>query len=158
MSGHSGIAAGAGARDRITDAPDEMRGYGEYVEPEPSGYGWVVFAGTMILMAGTLDAIYGIAAIAKSSFYVANTHYVFSDLNTWGWVTLVIGVIGICAGIGIFARAGWARWTGVAAASLGAIAQLLSIAAYPLLAVAIFAIDVLVVYGLIVHGAREPGE
>ncbi len=131
----------------------EPQRYSEYAEP--SGYGWVVFAGTMILMAGTLNIIYGIAAIAKSSFYVANTHFVFSDLKTWGWITLVIGVIQVCVGLGVYARSSWARWTGVAAASLGAIGQLLYIAANPWVSLAIFAIDLLVVYGLIVHGGHE---
>jgi hypothetical protein len=158
MSGHTDMAAEAGTSGRTTDTRTEPQRYSEYAEPEPRGYGWIVFAGTMILMAGTLDAIYGIAAISKSKFYVANTHYVFSDLNTWGWITLVIGVIMMCAGVGIFARSAWARWTGVAAASLGAIVQLLSIAAYPWLAVAIFATEILVIYGLVVHGGREPGE
>jgi hypothetical protein len=158
MSGQTGMATEAGTSGRTTSVRTEPQRYSEYAESEPSGYGWVVFAGTMILMAGTLDLIYGIAAVAKSKFYVANTHYVFSDLNTWGWITLVIGAIMMCAGVGIFARAPWARWTGVAAASIGAIAQILSIAAYPWLAVAIFATEILVIYGLVVHGGREPGE
>lgn len=123
-------------------------------EEEPRGYGWVIFAGTMLLMAGTLNIIYGIAAVANSSFYVANTHFVFSELNTWGWIVLAIGAIEACVGVGVYLQAQWARWTGVAVASLNGIAQLLFIAAYPWLSLAIFAIDVLVIYGLIAYGGR----
>jgi hypothetical protein len=136
----------AQGRSRVEARPAEY--------DESPGYGWVMFAGTMLLMAGTLSIIYGIAAVAKSSFYVANTHFVFSSLNTWGWIVLVIGAIAVCAGIGVYAQAAWAQWTGVAVASLNAIAQLLFIAAYPWLSLAIFAIDVLVIYGLIAYGGR----
>src|SRR5262245_14586247 len=92
---------------------------------EEEGGGWVAFAGVMILLAGVINCIYGIAAIAESSFYVGNTRFVFSDLKTWGWIVLCVGVLQVCAGAGIWARAPWARWTGVAMASLSAIAQLL---------------------------------
>lgn len=139
--------------DRV---PTSTRGEPRAVEyEEPRGYGWVIFAGTMLLMAGTLNIIYGIAAVSNSHFYVANTHFVFSELNTWGWIVMAIGAIEACVGIGIYAQAQWARWTGVAAASLSAIAQLLFIAANPWLSLAIFAIDLLVIYGLITYGARR---
>jgi len=122
---------------------------------EEEGGGWVAFAGVMILLAGVINCIYGIAAIAESSFYVGNTRFVFSDLKTWGWIVLAIGALQACVGVGIWARAPWARWTGVAMASLNVIAQLLFISAYPWLSLAVFAIDVLVIYGLIAHGGRR---
>jgi hypothetical protein len=136
-------------------APSRARAEARPAEYEESyGYGWMIFAGTMLMIAGTLNIIYGIAAVANSSFYVANTHFVFSSLNTWGWIVLVIGVVEVCAGIGVYAQATWARWAGVAVASLSAIGQLLFIAAYPWLSLAVFAIDVLVIYGLIAYGGR----
>jgi hypothetical protein len=122
---------------------------------EEEGGGWVAFAGVMILLAGVINCIYGIAAIAESSFYVGNTRFVFSDLKTWGWIVLCIGALQATAAVGIWAREQWARWTGVAMASISAIAQLLFIPAYPLLALAVFALDVLVIYGLIAHGSRQ---
>jgi hypothetical protein len=136
-------------------APSSPRAEPAVEYEEPRGYGWVIFAGTMLLMAGTLNIIYGIAAVSNSHFYAANTRFVFSELNTWGWIVIAIGAIQACVGIGIYAQAQWARWTGVAAASLNAIAQLLFIAAYPWLSLAIFAIDLLVIYGLITYGARK---
>ena len=122
---------------------------------EEEGGGWVAFAGVMVLLAGVVNCIYGIAAIAESSFYVANTRFVFSDLKTWGWIVLCIGAVQATAAVGIWAREAWARWTGVAVASINAIAQLLFIPAYPLMALAVFSLDVLVIYGLIAHGSRQ---
>ena len=83
---------------------------------DESGSGWVIFAGVMILMAGVMNTIYGIAAIAESSFYAGNTRFVFSDLKTWGWIVTLIGAFQSTAALGIWARSPWARWTGVAVA------------------------------------------
>jgi hypothetical protein len=123
---------------------------------DEEGGGWVAFAGVMIMLAGVINAIYGIAAIAESSFYVGNTRFVFSDLKTWGWIVLCLGALQIAVAVGIWAQEGWARWTGVAVAGLNAIAQLLFISAYPWLSLAVFTLDVLVIYGLIAHGGRQP--
>jgi hypothetical protein len=124
---------------------------------EPEASGWVLFAGVMILIAGTMNLIYGIAAIAESSFYVSNTRFVFSDLKTWGWIVTIIGAIECTAALGIWARQPWARWTGVTIATLNGVAQLLFIAAFPLLSLAVFTLDVLVIYGLIAHGGESEG-
>jgi hypothetical protein len=121
-------------------------------EAEPRGYGWVVFAGIMIMLAGVLNFIYGIAAIGNSHFYVANTHYVISDLNTWGWVVMLLGVLQFCVAFGIWMQVAWARWTGVVIAGLNAIAQLIFLPSYPFLSLSIFALDLLVIYGLVTYG------
>jgi hypothetical protein len=120
-------------------------------EEEEAGSGWLLFAGVMILLSGVLNTIYGIAAIAESSFYVANTRFVFNDLKTWGWIVTCIGVIECLVALGIWARASWARWVGVGIASLNAIAQLLFLPAYPFMTLSIFALDLLVIYGLVAH-------
>ena len=83
---------------------------------EPRGYGWVIFAGVMLMIAGVLNMIYGIAAISNSHFYITNTHYVFSELNTWGWIMTVIGGLQACVALGVWMQATWARWTGSALA------------------------------------------
>jgi hypothetical protein len=57
------------------------------------GYGWVAFAGTLLLILGPLNFIEGLAAINNAHFFVANTHYIAGSLNTWGWVVLCIGVL-----------------------------------------------------------------
>jgi|tagenome__1003787_1003787.scaffolds.fasta_scaffold20905246_4 hypothetical protein len=121
---------------------------------DDQGYGWVVFAGVLLLTVGTLNTIEGIAAIGNANFFVHNTHYMFASLNTWGWITLVIGVSEILVGLGIFAKNQFARWVGVLVLSLNAIVQLLMIPAYPFWSLAIFAIDFLAIYGLCAYGSR----
>jgi hypothetical protein len=116
------------------------------------GSGWVLFAGIMLMIVGILNAIYGIAAIDKSSFFVANTQYILSDLNTWGWVLLIVGVLQLFAAFSVWRGGSFGRWFGIAVASLNSIAALLAIPAYPFWSLAIFAIDVLVIYGLTTYG------
>ena len=135
-----------------------------YSGPERSTYldddrgsGWVTFAGVMIIMVAILNMIDGIAAISKSSFFVANARYILSDLNTWGWVLLGLGVLQLIVGLGIWAGNQAARWAGIVIVSLNAIAQLMFIPAYPFWSLAIFTIDILVLYGLAAYGGR-PGR
>jgi hypothetical protein len=116
------------------------------------GSGWVLFAGTMIMMVGVLNVVWGIAAIDSSSFFVQDTTYILSDLNTWGWIILVVGGLQFAAAFSIWAGGSFGRWFGIAAATVNAIAALLSIPAYPLWSLAIFAIDILVIYGLATYG------
>lgn len=122
---------------------------------EPQGYGWVVFAAVLILLAATLNVIYGIAAIGNSQFYVSDTHFVISNLKTWGWVVLAFGVIQYCAALGILVQASWARWTGVAVAAINAVVQLVFLPAAPFLSLSVFALDLLVIYGLTAYGGRQ---
>jgi hypothetical protein len=122
---------------------------------DTSGDGWVLFAGTMLLMVGTLNVIDGIAAISDSTFFTENARFVLSNLNTWGWIILLLGVTQVLAAFGIWARTPGVRWFGVAVAALNGIAQLLFIPAYPFWSLALFTLDILVIYGLIAHGARS---
>ncbi len=125
-----------------------------YAYEDEKGFGWVVFAGVMIMIVGILNFIYGIAAIDESKFYVGNTKFVITDLKTWGWILTIIGGIQILVGAGIWARSQAARWLGVFIASLNAVAQLLFIAGNPWLSLALFTLDILVIYGLICYGGR----
>jgi hypothetical protein len=123
---------------------------------DPDGYvdgsGWVLFSGIMIVTVAVLNIIWGIAAIGNSSFFVEDTRYILSGLNTWGWVVLIIGALQVAAAFSIWAGGAFGRWFGIAVASLNAIAALLSIPAYPFWSLAIFALDVLVIYGLAAYG------
>ena len=121
---------------------------------EPQGGGWITFAGVMLIVVAILNIIDGIAAISRSKFFVSNAQYVISDLRTWGWIILVIGVLQLLVGLGIWAGNQLARWTGVVVVSLIMIAQLLFIPAYPFWSLAIFTIDVLIIYGLVAYGGR----
>lgn len=110
--------------------------------------GWWIFAGIMLLIAGVLNVIWGIAAIGDSKFFIDDAKYVLSGLHTWGWVTLLIGALELGAAASLFSGGGFGRWIGVLAASLSAIASLLSIAAYPFWSLSIFALSIIIVYQL----------
>jgi len=78
------------------------------------GEGWVLFAGTMLALLGGMNLVYGIAAVSNSEFFVADARFVFSNLNTWGWVMIVISLIQLVAAFGVWMRWKGIRWIGVA--------------------------------------------
>ena len=119
------------------------------------GSGWVLFAGIMILTVGILNVIYGIAAIGDSRFFVADTTFILSGLNTWGWVMLVLGALQLLAAFSIWSGGGYGRWFGIVCAMANAVAAMLAIPAYPFWSLAIIAIDILVIYGLAAYGGDK---
>jgi len=121
----------------------------------PSGMGWVTFAAVILGLAGVWNSIDGILAISSSRVYTANSVYVFSDLNTWGWIMLILGIIQIIAAGSLLAGSEFARWFGIAAAGLNAIGQLLFVPVYPWWGIAMFTLDVLVIYGLAVYAGSR---
>jgi hypothetical protein len=141
----STVGAGGSARTARAAASDRV---------DSSGTGWVLFAGLMIALIGVLNFVYGIAAIDDSRFYVGDASFVFSDLNTWGWFLLIVGIVQVAAGLGIWAGSGVAQWIGIASAAVNALIQMFILPAFPLWALAVFAIDVLILYGLLAHGRR----
>jgi hypothetical protein len=114
--------------------------------------GWVTFAGVMLFIAGVLNLIYGIAAIGDSKFFVQDQKYILSNLNTWGWVTLIIGVLQLVGAFSLWAGGLYGRFVAILAATLSAFAALLSIPAYPFWSLAIFAIDIIVIYQVAMYG------
>jgi hypothetical protein len=119
-----------------------------------TGQGWLTYAGILVLIGGVLNVIWGIAAIDNAHFFVANANYVISDLNLWGWIALVVGAGMIFSSLGIFNRRQWAVWAGIVFITLNAISQMLSIPAYPWWSLALFALDMIAVYGLVAYGVR----
>jgi hypothetical protein len=135
-----------------TSGAEVVESYGAFDEAYEKGSGWLVFAATMLGIAGIFNVIDGIVALSKSKFYTANAVYVFSDLRTWGWIVLAVGVVELLAAMAILGRAQWARWFGIVAASLGALAQFAFMQSYPFWSIAILAACIFVIYGLAVYG------
>ena len=125
------------------------------MDEDIQGAGWVMFAGIMILIVAVLNIIYGFAAIDNSKFFVEDTKFILSDLNTWGWIILIIGVLQLFAGFSIWAGGEYGRWIGLITASISAIGALLSLPGYPFWSLAIFAIDILIIYGLAAYGGQR---
>jgi hypothetical protein len=141
-----------GSMSSSTAAPATGRG-GRYAARE--GYGLIIFASVLLLVLSFFNLIDGIAAVANSHVFVAHAHYVFGDLRTWGWITLIIGVLQLLAAGGILAGNQLARWVAVALVGLNAIGQMLFFPAYPFWSLTIITVDVVVLWGLCVYGSRE---
>jgi len=124
------------------------------------GAGSAVFAAILLLMAGTINIIYGFGAVGDAHFFTdAGSHYVFSSLHGWGWITVILGVIKLTAGFSLFAGGTYGRVIGIVAATLGAVGALLSIGgAYPFWSLGVFAICLIVIHGLAVLGEPEVGR
>jgi uncharacterized membrane protein (DUF2068 family) len=138
-----------------TPVGDRATGTFQYDDDDERGQGLVTFAGVMLMIAAVLNTLYGIAAIDKANFFTHNARYVFGDLNTWGWFLLALGILQAFAAFAIWRGTPWARWFGVACASVNAILQTLWIPAYPILAMTILALDITVIYGLLAYGGRR---
>ena len=111
--------------------------------------GWWVFAGVLLLIAGVLNIIYGIAAIGDSKFFTEHGTYIISGLHTWGWILLIIGVLEMVAAFSLFSGGEFGRWFGIFIASLNAIAALLTIPGSPFWSLSVFALAIIVVYKLV---------
>jgi hypothetical protein len=118
------------------------------------GYGLVMFASILLVVVGCFNVIYGIAAIANSHVFTANAHYVFANLRTWGWITLIIGILQLLAAAGVLAGNQAARWFAVIVIGLNAIDMMFFIPAYPFWSLTIIAMDVVALYGLCTYGSR----
>ena len=129
----------------------------QFKEVRMRGTGRVVFAATLLLIVGTLNIIYGIGALDGANVFVNDQRYILTDLNTLGWVLIVLGLIQLAGGFSLMVGNTYGRVIGIAAGTLGAIGALLSVGgAYPWWSLAIFALCVYVVHGIIVFGEDEP--
>jgi hypothetical protein len=120
------------------------------------GAGRVVFAAILLLMLGTINIIYGIGALDDANYFVNDTRFVLDNLNTLGWVLIILGVIQLTAGFSLIAGNAYGRVIGIVGGSLGAIGALLSIGqGNPWWSLAVFALCVYVVHGIVVFGEDE---
>ncbi len=119
--------------------------------------GWIAFAGVLLMMAGIFQAIYGLVAIFRNEevFIVGEQNLpVELDYSAWGWAHLTIGAVLIFTGYALMRGQLWARIVAVVLAVISAIANLLTIGAYPIWTTIIIAIDVLIIYAITVHGSE----
>jgi hypothetical protein len=120
------------------------------------GVGSALFVGILLMIAGTLNIIYGIAAVGNASFFANDTQYVFSSLHTWGWITIIVGAIELTASFSLFAGNLYGRLIGMAAATIGAIEALLNVGgAHPWWSLGVFAVCLVCIHGLAVLGEPE---
>jgi hypothetical protein len=119
------------------------------------GVGRTIFAAILLLIAGVLNIIYGIAAVGNAHFF-DGTVYAFSTLHTWGWITIIVGAIQLAAGVSLIGGGGFGRVIGIIAAGIGALESLLSVGGpHPFWSLGIFAICLWVLHGLVIYGTDE---
>ncbi len=129
---------------------------GSYEPEAQRGEGWVLFAGIMLMFAGVLNAIWGIAAIDDSAYFVGDDRFViFDDLNTWGWFLLIVGVMQLIAAVSVWNRHTYGQLAGITFAGLNAMILLFTVNVFPFAAFMLFIVDILVIYGLAVYGGRQ---
>ena len=120
------------------------------------GTGGALFAAVLMMIGGTMDALQGVAGIAKGTFYVVPANYwVTLNAATWGWIHLTIGLVLVAAGFGVMTGATWARWLGIAIVSVAALVNFLFIPVVPFWSLTLILIDLWVIHSLVVH-KREP--
>jgi hypothetical protein len=121
------------------------------------GAGRAGFAATLLLIAGTINIIYGIGALDDANIFVNDKRYIFTDLSTMGWVLILLGLIQLGGGFSLLAGNTFGRLLGIVGASLGAIGALLSIGgAYPWWSLGLFFLCVYIVHGIFIYGDDEP--
>jgi hypothetical protein len=132
-------------------AYDQPTGY-----DEPTGWtGWIAFAGVMMIIGGALNLFYGIVAAVNDEWVVwTNRGDVYLDVSEWGWVHIILGAIVLLAGIGVFSGNILARTVGVIVASVSLIVNFFYIPVYPLWALIVITLDVLVIWALTAHGGE----
>ncbi len=130
--------------------------------PSKGAYaGWIGFAGLLMIVLGAIDFFEGLIAIIRGGYFYGLTsanQIIIFDAKTWGWLTLLWGILVLFGGLGLTGGASWARWFGIVVVALSIIHQLAFVgsAAYPLWSLAVLALSVIILLRAPVHwGDRE---
>lgn len=116
-------------------------------ERQPTG--WTVFAGALMLIVGSLDALWGLAGILNDEIIVVGGEgVIIADVTMWGWVHLILGSAVAITGLGLFAGSEWARWAAIFFVSINAVTQIVWFPAAPLWAFLMILLDVTIIYQL----------
>jgi hypothetical protein len=130
-----------------------MERAGSIEERQPTG--WTVFAAVILFMVGSLDALWGLAAILNDDIVVVGGHgAIIADITAWGWIHLIIGLVMVVTALGLFVASSAARWFAVLFVMVNAIAQIVWFPAAPLWAFLIILLDVTIIYQLTVRWAE----
>jgi hypothetical protein len=127
--------------------PDEVSGW---------AVGGIVFAASMLTLIGVFQAIAGLVAIFNDDFFVQVRHYTFHlDVTAWGFIHLILGILMLVVGFGLFSRRTWAGVTAIMLAMLSALANFFFIPYYPIWSLVIIGLDIWVIWALTRPGAIE---
>jgi hypothetical protein len=127
----------------------------ETTETNYSGWavGWAGFAGVMLIMIGVMDFIQGLVAVVNDTFYVVGQEWVFElDITAWGWIHMILCVVLVASGVGIFTGNVAARTVGVIVAAIAAVVNFAWLPYFPVWSIIVIAICVAVIWALTAHG------
>jgi|SRR5512141_1666355 hypothetical protein len=119
------------------------------------GKGWYDFAGTLFALAGIWNSIGGLSAVFKKEYF-SEGGLIYENLQVWGWIWLVLGLVQLGAAAALIGGGG--RTIGIVLAGISATISFASIGAYPLWAILVIALDVLIIFGLTTHPETGTGE
>jgi hypothetical protein len=118
--------------------------------------GWVIFAGVIMLIEGSLDALWGLAAVINNEVITVGGHgVVVWDITAWGWGHLILGSLVALTGLGLLAGLSWARWLGIFFVSLNVLVQFGTFTLFPLWSMLIIALDIVILYQLTARWGAE---
>ena len=121
---------------------------------KPTGWtGWIYFAGMLMMLVGSFQAIAGFVALFKEDVYIVTaSNLVLFDYSQWGWIHLFWGILLFFSSFSLMAGHGWGKFLGVFLAAVSALANFAFLPAYPVWSMLIIAIDVVIIYAITVHG------
>ena len=118
--------------------------------------GWRTFSGVIFYLAGAFNVIGGLGALFRDEVFVAGNEVLVADVTAWGWFLLVVGLLQLAVGVGIFRGRGWVRLLGVLLASLSAMLHIAFLVAFPAFSLISITLAIVVIYGLIVQDDSAP--
>jgi hypothetical protein len=111
--------------------------------------GVTLFAGVLLVVVAAFQVLEGIAAIANDTVFVRGFDYVWKfDVTAWGWIHLIVGLLGVATGVGILMGQAWAWVVGIAIAGISALTNFMFMPYYPFWSLAVIGIDILVIWAL----------
>ena len=117
------------------------------------GVGRATFAATLLLIVGTINIVYGIGALGNANIFHNGQRFVFSNLNTMGWILILLGIIQLTGGFSLISGNTYGRIIAIVAASLGALGALFSISGpNPWWSLAVFFLCIYIIHGIFVYG------
>jgi hypothetical protein len=121
------------------------------------GIGRATFAATLLLLVGFINIVYGIGALDGANIFINDKRFILSDLNTMGWVLILLGIIQLAGGIALISGNVFGRIVAIVAAGLGAIGALFSIGgSNPWWSLAVFLLCIYIIHGIFIYGDDEP--
>ncbi len=149
LNGYSRLREGSAFSSKGTLMTAPPREPAEHPVKQGFAVGTTFAAAILLLTAGIVALLQGIAAVADNNLFVVGINYTYKfDISTWGWIHIVLGIIGIVVSLGLFTGAVWARASAIVIASLSIIANFLWLPYYPMWSILVIALDIVVIWAV----------